>query len=143
MKISDVLRSKGSGAITVEPDRPIQEALRMLVDNNIGALVVFEGGMRGIITERDLLRYAATDVVRLQTARVRDLMTVDVVTIPPDADIDLAMDIMNARQIRHLPVVTNGIVLGMISIRDVVNALRQNVEAENQHLHAYITGTEY
>jgi CBS domain-containing protein len=143
MKISDILRSKGSGVITVEPDRPIQEALRMLVDNNIGALVVFEGGMRGIITERDLLRYAATDVIRLQTARVRDLMTIDVVTIPPDADIDFVMDIMNARQIRHLPVVSNGTLLGVISIRDVVNALRQNVEAENQHLHAYITGTEY
>jgi CBS domain-containing protein len=143
MKISDILRNKGLGAITVDPDRPIQEALRMLVDENIGALVVFEGGMRGIITERDLLRYAATDVVRLQTARVRDLMTSDVVTITPDADIDQVMDIMNARQIRHLPVVANGVLCGMISMRDVVNALRQNVEAENQHLHAYITGTPF
>ena len=141
MKISDILRTKGSAVVTVTPDRPIQDALRTLVDHNIGALVVFDGRLHGIITERDVLRFAATDLQLLESAQVRDLMTVDVITTAPEADIRHVMDIMTERHIRHLPVMAHGTLCGMISIGDVVNALRQSVEAENQHLHAYITGT--
>ena len=141
MKIADILRTKGSAVITVPPDWLIQDAMRMLVDHNIGALVVVDSRLEGIITERDLLRSAATDVVRLAGARVRDLMTVEVVTTTPDADIHHVMDVMTERRIRHLPVVAEGAVCGMISIGDVVNALRQKVEMENRHLHAYIAGT--
>jgi CBS domain-containing protein len=141
MKISDILRTKGSAVVTVIPDRPIQDALRTLVDHGIGALVVFDGRLQGIITERDVLRFAATDLQGLGSAQVRDLMTVDVITTTPEADIHHVMDIMTERRIRHLPVLANGSLCGIISIGDVVNALRQSVEAENQHLHAYITGT--
>jgi CBS domain-containing protein len=141
MKISDILRTKGSAVVTVIPDRPIQDALRTLVDHGIGALVVFDGRLQGIVTERDVLRFAATDLERLGSALVRDLMTVDVITTTPEADIHHVMDIMTERRIRHLPVLANGSLCGIISIGDVVNALRQSVEAENQHLHAYITGT--
>ncbi|HET9440928.1 MAG TPA: CBS domain-containing protein [Longimicrobiales bacterium] len=141
MKVSDILRTKGSAVVTVEPDRPIQDALRMLVEHNIGAMVVFEGGLQGIISERDVLRFAATDLKRLESAHVRDLMTRDVITATPETDIQHVMDIMTERGIRHLPVLNEGSLCGMISIRDVVNAVRQNVENENQHLHAYISGT--
>lgn len=141
MKVSDILRSKGPAVVTVHPDRPIQEALRMLVEHNIGAMVVFEGGLQGIISERDVLRFAATDLKRLESAHVRDLMTRDVITATPETDIQHVMDIMTERGIRHLPVLNEGSLCGMISIRDVVNAVRQNVENENQHLHAYISGT--
>ena len=141
MKVSDILRTKGSEVVTVLPDQPIQDAVRTLVDNNIGAMVVFDGEMKGIISERDVLRFAATDIQRLVGARVRDLMTAHVITTTPDADIQNVMDVMTEHRIRHLPVVANGSVCGIISIRDVVNALRQNVQAENAHLHAYILGT--
>ena len=141
MKIFDILRSKGSDVISVHPDTPVEDALRMLVDNNIGALLVLDGQLRGIMTERDVLRHAATDIVRLQAARVRDLMTTDVVTVTPEDDIDHVMDVMRQRGIRHLPVIAHGSVCGMLSIRDVLNAVRQNVETENRQLHAYITGT--
>jgi CBS domain-containing protein len=141
MKISEILRSKGHHVVMVEPDRPIEEALRILVDHDIGALLVFDDRVRGIITERDVLRAAATDVRRLETARVSDLMTKDVITVTPDADIMHIMDVMTERRIRHLPVVAEGAVVAMISIRDVVNALRQTAESENRQLHAYITGT--
>lgn len=140
MKISDILRSKGSSVISVLPDRPIQDAIRILVDNDIGALLVVDDELRGIITERDFLRHAATDVHRLQIAQVRDLMTADVITVTPETDIQVVMEIMTTRRIRHLPVLENGAIAGIISIRDVVNALRQNAESENQQLHAYITG---
>jgi CBS domain-containing protein len=141
MRIADILRAKGSEVITVTPDRPVQDALRILVDHDIGALLVVEGKLHGIITERDVLRHAATDVRRLESARVRDLMTVDVITITPDTEINTVMNIMAERRIRHLPVLEGGVVRGIISIRDVVNALRQSAENENQHLHAYIAGT--
>lgn len=141
MRISDILRTKGSAVVTVIPERPIQDALRTLVDHNIGALVVFDSQLRGIVTERDVLRVAASDLPRLASAQVSDLMTVDVITTTPEADVRHVMDVMTERHIRHLPVLADGSLCGMISIGDVVNALRQSVEAENQHLHAYITGT--
>lgn len=141
MKIRDLLRAKGPVVVTIAPDVSIQEAMRVLVENRIGALVVVDGKIRGIITERDLLRWGAEDVQRLGTSRVRDLMTVEVITASPDSRIEEVMDIMVERRIRHLPVMENGALCGIISIGDVVNALRQSVEVENRYLHAYIQGT--
>lgn len=141
MKVRDLLRAKGPVVITIAPDVPIQEAMRVLVQNRIGALVVVDGKLRGIITERDLLRWGAEDIQRLATSRVRDLMTVEVITAAPDAAIEEVMDIMVERRIRHLPITEKGTLAGIISIGDVVNALRQKVEVENRYLHAYIEGT--
>ena len=141
MKIRDVLRTKGPAVITIAPDVPVQEAMSVLVRNRIGALVVHDGKLRGIITERDLLRWGGEDIHRLITSRVRDLMTVEVITASPDAEIEEVMDTMVERRIRHLPIMENGALCGIISIGDVVNALRQSVEVENRYLHAYIEGT--
>ena len=141
MKIRDVLRTKGPAVITIAPDVPVQEAMRVLVRNRIGALVVHDGKLRGIITERDLLRWGGEDIHRLITSRVRDLMTVEVITASPEAEIEEVMDTMVERRIRHLPIMENGVLCGIISIGDVVNALRQSVEVENRYLHAYIEGT--
>ena len=141
MRIRDVLRAKGPNVITIAPETSIQEATRVLVRHNIGALVVSDGKLRGILTERDLLHHASEDIPRLAGCRVRDLMTTDVITATPDAEIREVMDIMTEHRIRHLPVLENGTLAGIISIGDVVNALRQSVEAENRFLHAYIQGT--
>lgn len=141
MKIRDVLRAKGPAVVTVGPDLPVQEAMRVLVENGIGALVVVDGKLRGIITERDLLRHGAEDVHRLATSRVRELMTAEVITASPEAHIEQVMDTMVERRIRHLPIMEDGTLVGIISIGDVVNALRQSVEVENRYLHAYIEGT--
>lgn len=141
MRIRDVLRAKGPEVVTVTPEVPIQDAMRVLVKNGIGALVVFDGQLRGIITERDLLRRGSEDIHRLLTSTVQDLMTAEVITAAPDDEIDQVMDIMTERRIRHLPVLENGSLCGIISIGDVVNTMRQSVEVENRHLHAYIQGT--
>jgi CBS domain-containing protein len=141
MRIRDVLRAKGPQVITITPETPVQEATRVLVRHNIGALVVSDGKLRGIVTERDLLHRAAEDVHLLASARVRDIMTSEVITASPDAEIREVMDIMTEHRIRHVPVLENGALAGIISIGDVVNALRQSVEAENRYLHAYIQGT--
>lgn len=140
MQIRDILREKGPAVITIAPEQPLQAAVQLLVQNNIGAVVVFDGQIRGIVSERDLLRRAAEDVQQIASALVRDAMTADVITASPDADIREVMDIMTEHRIRHLPVVESGGLVGIISIGDVVNALRHTVETENRYLHAYIEG---
>ena len=141
MKLRDIMRSKGEDVVTIRPDAPVHEAMRLLVKHNIGALVVQDGEIEGIFTERDLLRAGAEDLDRLARDRVRDLMTADVITIHPDADVQEVMSTMTDRRIRHLPVVEDGALRGMVSIGDVVNALRREKEEENKQLHAYITGS--
>lgn len=141
MKIRAILDAKGSDVVTIRPDAPVPEAMRVLVQHNIGSLVVFEGELLGIITERDLLRAAAADPQRLGQASVRELMTTEVITVGPHAKIEDVMDTMTENRIRHLPIVEDGQLRGMISIGDVVNTLRKSVEAENRYLHAYIEGT--
>jgi CBS domain-containing protein len=141
MKLRDIMRSKGEDVVTIRPDAPVHEAMRLLVKHNIGALVVQDGEIEGIFTERDLLRAGAEDLDRLARDRVRDLMTADVITIHPDADVQEVMSTMTDRRIRHLPVVEDGALRGMVSIGDVVNALRRDKEEENKQLHAYITGS--
>ncbi len=140
MKLRDILRSKGENVVVIRPDAPVHEAMQLLVEHNIGALVVQDGEIDGIFTERDLLRAGAESLERLERDRVRDLMTADVVTVSLDADLQEVMRTMTERRIRHLPVVEDGVLRGIISIGDVVNALRRDIEEENQHLHAYIAG---
>jgi CBS domain-containing protein len=141
MKIRDILAAKGSSVVTVPPSASVLEAMAELVKHNIGAVVVVDDAIRGILSERDLLRVAAADVRRLETAIVRDVMTRNIVTASPEADITAVMDLMTSRRFRHLPVVDGADrLVGIITIGDVVNALRQSVEAENRQLHAYIHG---
>lgn len=143
MRIRDVLRTKGSAVVTVRPDISIQEAMRSLVQHGIGALVVFDDGIRGILTERDLLRWGGADIHRLLDACVSDVMTTSVITAIPEDEIEQVMDIMVERRIRHLPILEDGLLAGLISIGDVVNAMRHDAEVENRFLHAYIQGNHY
>lgn len=142
MKIRDILRTKGTDVVTIGPDTGVPEAMRLLVSHNIGALVVLDGGkIAGILSERDVLRAGAESLERLRTERVRDLMTPLVITATPDDEIAGVMDTLTERRIRHLPVVQGEQLAGMLSIGDVVNALRKDAEDENHFLHAYIEGT--
>lgn len=142
MTIRDILRAKGSHVVTIAPDATVVDAMRTLVQHDIGALVVVaDGAIRGIVSERDVLRAGAVEVGRLAAGRVRDMMTKDVVVAEPGAAIRDVMDTMTERRIRHLPVVDSGALCGMVSIGDVVNALRQMTEEEVHYLQAYISGT--
>jgi CBS domain-containing protein len=142
MTIRDILRTKGQDVVTIAPDEPVPDAMRLLCRHNIGALVVVAGpAIAGIVTERDMLRAGAEDLGRLGRAQVRDIMTTVVITAEPEQDIRTVMDTMTQSRIRHLPVVSDGTLCGMISIGDVINALRRSTETENQQLHAYIAGT--
>jgi CBS domain-containing protein len=141
MRVREILRTKGSDVVTVSPAVTVLEAMRLLVRHNIGAVVVFDGAVCGILTERDILRLGAENPQRLVASRVEELMTRDVLTGSLDAELHEVMDIMTERRIRHLPIMGAHELEGMISIGDVVNALRRSSEAENRHLHAYIAGT--
>ena len=123
MKLSAVLAAKGSRVYTTRPSTSIQDAIKALADANIGALIVLDanGTPMGILSERDIIRRmaAATEV---RSAKVGDLMSSPIVTGHPDDDADSVLHTMTAKRFRHLPVVENGQLVGMITIGDLVKA---------------------
>lgn len=141
MKIRELLKEKGAELIGVLPDTPISKAIEKMVDRNIGALIIVneQGRPMGLFTERDALKAWVRAGRNFEGLKVRDVMTMDLVVIKPDDDLNTAMGIMNKMKIRHLPVVEDGKVIGMISIRDVVNSLVGKLEAEVHYLKEYIS----
>jgi CBS domain-containing protein len=142
MKIRDVLQRKGAGVVTVEPDRTVLEAMQTLVEHNIGAVVVTRGGKPvGILSERDVLRLGAADLPSLATTLVADAMTKDVVVGVADDPVEYAAGIMTANRVRHLPILEGERLAGVVSIGDVVNAMKREKEVENRYLRDYIQGS--
>ena len=141
MKIRDLLNKKGYDVVTVPPSFPIEDAMRLLVEHNIGSVVVAtEKVVEGILTERDILRLAAEKSSTMGSMKVADVMTKDVVVALLDDNVDYVMEIMTKNRIRHLPIVDQGWMQGILSIGDVVNALRKQVEVENNYMRDYIRG---
>ncbi len=141
MKIRSLLEDKGYDVVTVPPSFPVQDAMALLVEHNIGSVVVAEDRVvKGILTERDILRLAARDPAAMGKLRVEEVMTLNVVVGVPDDTVDYVMEIMTRNRIRHLPVVEDGWMTGILSIGDVVNALRKKVEVENRYMRDYIQG---
>jgi CBS domain-containing protein len=141
MRIRDILNAKGPDVITVAPDQPVLTAARILSEHGIGALVVRTADeIVGIISERDILNLVSSDPAKLDRTRVSEAMTSNVIVGVPTDDLDYVMSIMTQNRIRHLPIVDDGELAGMVSIGDVVNAVRREVEAENRHLKDYIQG---
>lgn len=141
MRIRDILRTKGHDVITVGPDQSVLAAVQILSEHRIGALVVRSGEeVVGIISERDVLNLVARDASALAATRVADVMTTNVIVGVTEDDVDYVMSIMTNNRIRHLPIMAESALIGLVSIGDVVNALRRSVEAENRHLKDYIHG---
>jgi CBS domain-containing protein len=141
MRIRDILNEKGYDVVTVPPSFPIQDAMRLLVEHNIGSVVVArEKVVEGILTERDILRLASENSAAMASMKVEDVMTRDVVVALLDDTVDYVMEIMTKNHIRHLPIVDQGWMQGILSIGDVVNALRKKVEVENNYMRDYIRG---
>ena len=139
MKIRDILRHKGTNVVTASTSEIVLEAVRALVDHNIGGVVVVEGEeVIGILTERDILRLAARSPEELRTLEVGQVMTCNVIQLAPDDDLAHVMEVMTENRIRHLPVVEDGGLVGIVTIGDVVNAFRSIAEDENAQLRQYI-----
>ncbi|BBY30758.1 CBS domain-containing protein [Mycolicibacterium sediminis] len=140
MKIADVLRNKGAGVLTVSPDMTIAELVAGLVTRNVGAMVVVDAtGPVGIVSERDVLRSLHSHGVDVLDRRVADIMTTQVVTCTPADSVDVLSGLMTTNRVRHVPVVDGGALTGIVSIGDVVKTRMEELEAQQEHLEAYIT----
>ncbi|HSR41344.1 MAG TPA: CBS domain-containing protein [Longimicrobiales bacterium] len=140
MKIREILRRKGHDVVTVAPTSSVLDAVRTLVEHNIGSLVVIDEGdaPAGIITERDVLRLTSRAPGTLDETAVASAMTRDLVTATPDDELHEMMGVMTERRIRHLPVLEEGRLAGIVSIGDLVNACWSEARDENAHLREYI-----
>ena len=131
MTIQDILEAKGHRVITIEPQHTLHLALCTLVENKVGALVVqgSEGELVGIITKRDLMRevYRGTD---LHQARVDGVMTRKLVTGAPDQNVEYAMTEMTVGRFRHMPIIQDDALVGIVSIGDIVKSKLQHAEEE-------------
>lgn len=141
MLIVDVLRRKGDTVLTAPPDLPVPELLARLAEHGIGAMVVSQDGdtIDGIVSERDVVRRLNTAGPGLLELRVSDIMTGSVRTCSPDDRVEDLMRVMTDHRIRHVPVVVDGRLTGLVSIGDVVKHRMDELESERDQLNAYIT----
>ncbi|HTF49024.1 MAG TPA: CBS domain-containing protein [Pseudonocardia sp.] len=138
-RITDVLRSKGSDVVTISPDTLVSELLSLLVGRNIGAAVVTsDDAVVGIVSERDVVHCIYGRGAQLLATPVSDIMSTNVVTCVPEDEVDNLMRTMTERRIRHLPVVVDGSLIGIVSIGDMVKARIGELEEERAHLHSYL-----
>ena len=140
--VQDILKSKGSDVWSIRPDDTIFEAVQIMADKRIGALlVVDEQKPVGIVTERDYARKVALEGRSSREAPVREIMSTRVLCVNPDRSIEDCMALMTEKRARHLPVVEQKAVVGMISIGDLVKAVIAEQRFVIDQLHDYITGS--
>ena len=139
MNIASLLAKKSGAPITIRPEQTVRDALVLLATHNIGALVVVNAaGMPvGIVSERDIVREAARNEQVFGRA-MSEIMTRDVITGVPEDDLASVANLMTEKRIRHLPVVTGGKLIGIISIGDVVKAQRDTYQGEVETLETQI-----
>ena len=139
--VSAILSVKGSSVHTVASDTTVFEAIKKMVEANVGSLIVMDGDeIRGIFTERDYLRRIALEGRTSQTTPVIEVTTERLVATDPNRSVEDCMSIMTRERIRHLPVIDNRGLAGIISIGDIVKFLSREREAEIRYLRDYIAG---
>ena len=142
MLISNILNEKGSEVFDIGPEDTVYEAIEKMADKDIGALLVMDGDeLQGIITERDYRNKVILKGRRSKTTAVREIMTSNLYTVEPTDTVDTCMALMTDRKFRHLPVMENGKVAGVISIGDLVKAVITKQKVEIHNLRDYITGS--
>ena len=143
MRISDVLRVKGTQVVTVTPDTRVRRLLAVLAEHRIGAVVVSHDGaaVDGIASERDIVRALARWGAAVMSQPVTAIYTAEVHTVTPQTPIEEVMRMMTERRIRHAPVVGEAGLQGIVSIGDVVKIRIDELETERTALTDYITGT--
>lgn len=139
--IRSLLAEKGRDVFGIGPDATIMEALELMADKNVGAVIVLDSDdqLIGILSERDYARKVVLKGRTSATTAVSEIMTSAVSTVSPDASVDDCMEMMTNGRFRHLPVVEKGKVIGVISIGDIVKAVIERQEALIDDLERYIT----
>jgi CBS domain-containing protein len=140
MRIADVLRGKGGAVVTINPDATVAELLAGLADHNIGAMVVAgPDGVKGIVSERDVVRQLHNHGASVMSQPVSKIMTSMVSTCCKEDTVDSLTMLMTEHRVRHVPVLEDGQLIGIVSIGDVVKSRMQELESEHEQLQSYIT----
>jgi len=142
MKVKDLLETKGKDIVSIDAGSSVDDAIRSMNSRKISAIMVTENGKTvGIFTERDVVRsYIASGGKSFKEVQVREAMIKDLIVAVPDEDVHDVSATMVEKNIRHLPVVDNGKVIGMLSIRDIIQTQVKKLTSEIHYLKDYITG---
>jgi CBS domain-containing protein len=139
--VQHLLDRKGRELISIVQDASVFDAIKLMADRGVGSLLVMDGrDLKGIVTERDYARKVIIKGRSSESTAVREIMSTDIVTATPRQSVNDCMTLMTDRRIRHLPVVDDGEVVGLISIGDLVQAIISDQQEEIQQLEQYISG---
>lgn len=140
MTVNQILSKKGKEVFSVPSTITVYEALGVMSEKNIGAILIIEDTvLKGILSERDYARKIALKAKSSKKTFVHEIMEENVVTIKPSDNLEYCMELMDAKRVRHLPVIENNIVIGIISISDVVKAIIEMQKETIKHLDSYIS----
>jgi CBS domain-containing protein len=141
MKVKELLSIKGLECFSIARDQSMLDAAKQMTECNIGALLVMDqGALAGIVTERDVVKASADERKPLKDVQIKDFMSTNLLVVKPGDDLDYVMAIMIQNNIRHTPVVEESGLMGLLSMRDVVRVLVKNLKAENLYLKDLIGG---
>ena len=142
MTIKAILEGKGENIISVSPSDSVNDAVTLLAEKRIGAVpVVADGSVLGIFSERDVIYGLANEGASILARKVADVMTAPALTVSPESGVLAALSLMTRRRIRHLPVIREGRVVGVVSIGDLVKYRIDKIEAEASAMRDYIQGS--
>ena len=142
ISIRQLLERKGSEVWSTSPDSSVYEALQLLAENDVGALLVLQDGeLVGVVSERDYARKVVLHGKTSMKTPVKEIMTEDVITVGPGSTVEEAMALMTDKHIRHLPVLEGESIVGVVSIGDLVKAIIADQEFTIGQLENYISGT--
>jgi CBS domain-containing protein len=143
MTVNQILRAKGNDVHSIVSSITVYDALKVMGEKNVGAVLVIEDNLlKGVLSERDYARKIVLKNKASKDTLVHEIMARDVITVKPTDSLDYCMELMSAKRIRHLPVVENNVVLGVISIGDVVKSIIEIQKETIQHLDSYISGAK-
>ena len=139
--VQHLLDSKGRELISIDPGASVLDAIKLMAEHGVGSLLVMQDGqLMGIVTERDYARKVIIKGRSSESTEVGEIMTSKVVTASPEQTVNHCMEVMTAKKIRHLPIADSEAVVGMISIGDLVQAIISDQQEEIEHLEHYISG---
>jgi CBS domain-containing protein len=144
MRLQDILAVKGTTVFTTSPDVSLAEVVRQMVEHNIGSMLVCQRDVTlgerlvGIVTERDMLRCFAAGKCDLKELKVVDVMTTKLITARPADSVTDLMGVMTTHRIRHVPIMSGELLVGMVSIGDLLKAQHDHLVVENQFMRDYI-----
>ena len=139
--VLNLLESKGRDVLTVSPDTSVHDAVEKMEEISAGTAVVMDGdNLVGILSERDVFRKAVLEEKKISKVSVKDIMSTELTTVTPETSLDDCMELITQNRIRHLPVVSDGTLCGIVSIGDIVKYLVHEKDFKIKNLETYISG---